>query len=445
MQLTAVGRLLATHYLRHAEAVGVDPVRLARASAQLARGDENSAAGAYNKAVQAFGNVFKNLGPDLKFDMDVFEQGIQDRFNWQVVGMAYVINVNGKEARILGWLARLPGEPGNDGTYPFTANTEIMVASVSKNITAVGVMRLLQENGLTPDDSVAPYFPEYWDVPASIQNLTFRDLMTHQSGLNGYTATNGADKCGSTYGALKACIEQGIDQADKQFGYQNANYGIFRLILPYLDDGEAFEELFEGLDCNDGGIVEVECDAAGAIYTGVTFEQIMRCKVFDKMNLGDPGVAGCNDGPGLAADGKFAQTLMYSVPGAVENGFATEAHYDNAGGYGWYFSARELAQLQAYRRYSNAVLNQNSRNIMNGGYLGWMSPTNYAGWTDGLFGSYRMHGGDWYKDGDKEIHTCVVDFPQKIQIALVINSNRGPGLYQCDALKTAYDAAWTAK
>lgn len=445
LQLTSAARLIAGRYLDHATAVGVDRSRLDRAAVQLALGDTEAAAGLPDQAIGDYGNILKIVGPDLTFNMDLFEQGIRDRFDGQVVGMAYVITNKGALAReFASGLARLPNEPGNNGIYLFSVDTEMMVASVSKNITAVGVMRMLQENGLSPDDSVAPYFPSYWDVDESIQDLTFRDLMTHSSGLNGYTGQAGTTRCASSYLGLKSCIEAGVDPADKVWAYQNANFGIFRVILSYMEYESEIEAALDLIDCNQSAVAEAACDSTFEAYMGERFERLMRCKVFDKMKLGDPGVAGCNDGPSTAAE-DLPQTLMYSVPGVVENGYAPDDHTLDAGGFGWYFSARELAQFQAYRRYSNAVLSQKTRSLMDNGYLGWMTPGQYGSWTSGLFGTYRLHGGDWLKDGNKELHTCVVDFTQGIQVSLIINSNTGAGPYQCNALKLAYDAAWVAK
>ena len=83
-------------------------------------------------------------------------------------------------------------------------------------------------------------------------------------------------------------------------------------------------------------------------------------------------------------------------------------------------------------------------------FLGFMDPANY-GCANGLtssnpricgdLGVYYIHGGDWFH-GAGELHSCVAAFPIQLEVALVINSERGFGPYQCNLLQSAFHDAW---
>lgn len=63
---------------------------------------------------------------------------------------------------------------------PATAETVYKIASVSKSLLAVGVMRLVQEGHVALDDPVGKYFAE---TPPAWAPITVRHLLSHTSGL----------------------------------------------------------------------------------------------------------------------------------------------------------------------------------------------------------------------------------------------------------------------
>jgi serine beta-lactamase-like protein LACTB, mitochondrial len=68
---------------------------------------------------------------------------------------------------------------------PAKASTVYRLASVSKPITAVATMQLVERRRLTLDDTVGKWLP---DVPAALHPITVRQLLSHQSGIRHYTA-----------------------------------------------------------------------------------------------------------------------------------------------------------------------------------------------------------------------------------------------------------------
>jgi CubicO group peptidase (beta-lactamase class C family) len=65
------------------------------------------------------------------------------------------------------------------------AETRMDVLSMSKTITAAGIVRQLLANGLTPQEKIGGYLPSYWAVDSQVANLTFAHVLTHSGGLVG--------------------------------------------------------------------------------------------------------------------------------------------------------------------------------------------------------------------------------------------------------------------
>src|SRR5262245_18574908 len=62
------------------------------------------------------------------------------------------------------------------------------VLSMSKTITAAGVVRQLLVKGLTSQEKIGGHLPAYWNVNPTVANLTFAHVLTHSGGLS--TNTN---------------------------------------------------------------------------------------------------------------------------------------------------------------------------------------------------------------------------------------------------------------
>lgn len=74
-----------------------------------------------------------------------------------------------------------------EGKTPITPETKFRIGSVTKQFTAAAILRLAEEGKLALTDSLAKYFPE---LP-NAQTITLRHLLTHTSGLHGYTEKPG--------------------------------------------------------------------------------------------------------------------------------------------------------------------------------------------------------------------------------------------------------------
>jgi hypothetical protein len=100
-----------------------------------------------------------------------------------------------------------------------------------------------------------------------------------------------------------------------------------------------------------------------------------------------------------------------------------------------------------YRRYTEVLLSQESRDLMDKHFLGWHAPDPWPDSTKGVYGTYLVHGGDLYDpDGDpsREMHGCAMQFPIQVEAVVLINSSTTLSQYQCTMLREAFENAWVA-
>ncbi|WP_443748146.1 serine hydrolase domain-containing protein [Asticcacaulis solisilvae] len=176
-----------------------------------------------------------------------FAKAIDKSLSGNVVGYAYFV---GRDAKFgSGGKARTKA---NDADYIFEPSTKITVASVSKLVTAIATVRLLDEKrAMLPkglNTPIGPFLPSEWNPGSTVKAITFRQLLSQTSGIKDYGNID------QTYGALQSFYTQSVDPnggqtcqnakaknvanpinpKDHTFCYSNYNFAILRLILPKL-------------------------------------------------------------------------------------------------------------------------------------------------------------------------------------------------------------------
>lgn len=119
---------------------------------------------------------------------------------------------------------------------PFTSETPVHIASVSKTFTAMATLKLMEQGKLKLDDSVSQFLPEF-----NYPGVTIKTLLTHRSGIPNYAyfmEDLGWDKSEfvSNHTILRALITQkdkirNIGKPDTHFSYCNTNYALLALII----------------------------------------------------------------------------------------------------------------------------------------------------------------------------------------------------------------------
>ncbi|MEM7247448.1 MAG: serine hydrolase [Acidobacteriota bacterium] len=409
-RIAAIGRSLAVEVIELVESRGAPRGRVAELVALVELSDELMVSAPIPDGFPPLMEAASSYA-NLKFNREEFIQNIRDTFDDETVGYAFSIVEDGVvvHADAVG-LAR----KAEDAPFQFQSPSYRMnVASVSKTITATAVLQLLQEKGISPTSSIIDWLPPSWEPDESIEQVTFLNLMNHRSGLDQNRNRS------YNYDRLKSYIE--ADDASTAedravYQYQNTNFALFRVILPYLWGYDPAEVL-----------PSFSADVAhAAFYIVYVREYVLR----------PAGVltADCDQDPTSAP-------LEYNF----DDPTVASTHPGDwrllAGGGGWYLSAEELGEFLAALSNDGTLLPPGVRAYMDAQFAGWNNPEDWS-WGYGNHGVYRNHGGDLGVDEDPGMGACVMKYTNGIQAALLINSRLGGHAYQCIELRDAFDASW---
>lgn len=124
---------------------------------------------------------------------------------------------------------------------PVTSRTRFDLASVSKPLTALVILRLAERGRLGVDDAVAAVLPEF-RVPAVGRAVTLRDLLQHTSGLRDYTN----DFPGSDREFARLTTRSHVEWLNgtrakrppgQRFEYNNSNYALLARVAEVAGGG----------------------------------------------------------------------------------------------------------------------------------------------------------------------------------------------------------------
>ena len=138
------------------------------------------------------------------------------------------------------------GQANREWSVPNTPDTRFNIASLSKQFTAVLILRLVDEGLLDLDQPIATYLPEYRaDVG---RRVTLHHLLTHQSGIPNYTNLPyvWSDSLTQRYATEDLIRRFGSGTLEFEPGthyrYSNTNYLLLAAIAERVT-GESFEAL----------------------------------------------------------------------------------------------------------------------------------------------------------------------------------------------------------
>lgn len=111
---------------------------------------------------------------------DLVRARMQER---NIPGVAVAVIKNGKIVKIKGY-----GLASIEFNAPVTLDTVFEIGSVSKQMTAAGIMLLVQDGKVGLDEKISKYLP---NTPETWNGVTVRHLLTHTSGIRSYTSLSG--------------------------------------------------------------------------------------------------------------------------------------------------------------------------------------------------------------------------------------------------------------
>jgi CubicO group peptidase (beta-lactamase class C family) len=332
--------------------------------------------------------------------LDNFGRAIEAGLGNKSVGYAAVAMLpSGAFVTRAGGAARRAPDPY---PRPMSVDDKITIASVSKTMTATAIMKLLARNRLTVDTPIAGYLPSTWTLGPGIKSLTFRELLSHRSGIR---CTEGVN-----YLAVKACFAAGIDESLKaEYKYNNTNFAVFRIILPRLDgmapalvrDLEARERRGDPMPIAAMLAVHYAAYVNANVFAPAGLP-VMHCRYTDAV----PALSYKSVNP--------EQPLNFSVVGPGETwGDMSLA----CGSAGWFFSARQLAIFTHALTHTAKILPPETVAQMKAEQLG-LHPRDHGGGLTSV-----SHGGFHPAERNRgELHTMIADFSNGLSIGLVVNS-----------------------
>jgi beta-lactamase family protein len=275
-----------------------------------------------------------------RINLDTLSRSLENALNAVRVGYCYMLKRNGKLAhgRSVGW-AQLPptnGPDTDDGSVAWQYHVPMNVGSVSKFVTAVAVVRLLNDLNIPLATPIVDFLPAYWRPHFTVSQISFRALLRHESGLGRALNTNGLNSNSGPGDFLtaKMYVFTGGPQ-DGQRDYKNLNYAVLRVafaVLSGIDRTVSFAQM---------GIPD---DRFWDLASAIGYANYVNDVVFGAADIAPRQ---------FKADDIAAKA--YATP-PVAPGSRAEDDIGDAGSGGWHLSVGELTRLLHEFRHGRSIM-----------------------------------------------------------------------------------------
>ena len=333
--------------------------------------------------------VIKDFKPALtaKVDIGAFGTVVHTLLKDSVTGYILQLRQNGNLVYNLIWnWAQTPADL-NQG---WTEDTRMHVASVSKFLTAVGLVKVLESKNISYDAAIVDYLPTYWSKGNNISKITFRHLLTHTSGFA--TGSSASD-----YVFMKSKVAGGVSNVGS-YDYENMNFGLCRILIPIINGNVSKGTQFFPIPAVN--------DQAWDAVTLYHYRNYMQTNVFTPAGVNNVGFEPI---PG----GKNA--LAYTFPHNNQKGWNSGNLASVAGGAGWRLSTKELLNVMNHARRKNTIISASQAQYMLDNSFGIDQMINTPA------GKLYNKNGAWGNNSRTE--QCVAYFwPQEMELVVFVNS-----------------------
>jgi len=333
--------------------------------------------------------VIKDFKPTLtaKVDIGAFGTVVHTLLKDSVTGYILQLRQNGNLVYNLIWnWAQTPA----DLKQGWTEDTRMHVASVSKFLTAVGLVKVLESKKISYDAAIVDYLPTYWSKGSNINKITFRHLLTHRAGF----ATNSS---ASDYVFMKSKVASGVSNVGS-YDYENMNFGLCRILIPIINGNVSKGAEFSPIPTMN--------DQAWDAVTLYHYRNYMQTNVFTPAGVNNVGFE-------PLAGGKNA--LAYKFPHNNEKGWNSGNLASVAGGAGWRLSTKELLNVMNHARRKNTIISASQAQYMLDNSFGIDQMINTPA------GKLYNKNGAWGNNSRTE--QCVAYFwPQEMELVVFVNS-----------------------
>ena len=357
----------------------------------------------------------KPVSTEIKeFSVERFEQKLKAQLEGKTIGYAYAIYelTTLRKAGAGGW-AVVPD-------VPHSPDRRTTMLSMSKTITAVAVMKAMEEmrtkgEAITIDSHIHPYLPSNWKRGPLVEQVTFKHLLTHKSGLRGTGPKSDPD----TYLQLKRTIEAGAVNGFGNPFYDNANFCLFRIIISYM---VANREGLNAFASNSDFM---------ARHTGVTYVSYVQKHILEPIDLA---------GVSVVPTGPVPYTRYYkfnSIAVSSTDPLDDTAILRTGAGY-WHMSAKEFGRFIASIRYRpGRIISPESFKLMMDNQLGMYEAPNPADQA-----RHWDHNGRAIDGAGAGSESDWMIFSNGITAVITMNSVGGLGKAPPDIVRDAFNEAW---
>jgi len=209
---------------------------------------------------------------------DTVQEQVSDAIGHGLDGIIVYVDEAGQPPAFYaaGWKDR-------DNKIPAEPQSLFKIASISKLYVAVVTTKLVNDQRLSLDDTLADHFPELVGRIENAETITLRLLVQHRSGIPNYTDVPGFlwdDPPKSKKESLELVLDKPADfEPDEKYRYSNTNYLLIRKILDkvlgYSYHQYIKEEILIPLELNNtfSSLQDVDIDdVMSGYYTGEEFD-----------------------------------------------------------------------------------------------------------------------------------------------------------------------------
>ena len=155
--------------------------------------------------------VFTFRDSSKRLNISKFYDNLETTLKDSTVGYGILITQNNKPIyNNTGGFRITPVDDKSEIGVPFDLSTRMHVASVTKTVTAVALIKILNEKGVSIKERFKEYLPSFWKIHPTFEKMPIQNLLYMKSGIK---AEN--DAFTSSYDSLKVIIEKGIIEAGR--------------------------------------------------------------------------------------------------------------------------------------------------------------------------------------------------------------------------------------
>ncbi len=342
-----------------------------------------------------------------QIDAKTFCKTLEAQLDPLTVGYSYRLmkggrQVGGKSSYWAQLPAITPFFP-DDGSVNWRFSVPMNTGSVSKFITAVALYRLLADRSIPITTSIVNFVPAYWQADSSVNQVSFRMLLRHTSGLGqefnipptsvNAASINTSSGPGDIASARVACNTG--SSLDAAYDYKNINYIILRV---------AFAILAGVPRTLDQQSSPVNIDTLWDLVSANAYANYVNDVLFGPANIAPRNFVADVD----AAKGYGTPP----IPPGTPSGDATAG----AGSTGWHLTIGELTRLIDAVRRGKSILSQKEF----GRVLASLYGLDAAETTDA--GLVYRKGGRTLFGTNQGMDSAIYIMPNDLELAIFVNS-----------------------